>query len=118
MSIRVLVVDDQALVRGGFAMILRIHDDIEVVAEAGTGLEAIEAARRHRPDVILMDIRMPEMDGLEATSRILAEADWDVRVLILTTFDPDEYVYKEVYSATRLNVPACRIERRPVSPEN
>jgi len=75
-------------------MVLRIHDDIEVVAEAETGLEAIEAARVHRPDVILMDIRMPEMDGLEATSRILEEADWDVRVLILTTFDPDEYVYK------------------------
>ncbi|SCG76217.1 response regulator [Micromonospora coxensis] len=94
MSIRVLVVDDQALVRGGFAMVLRVHRDITVVAEAGTGVEAIEAARRHRPDVILMDIRMPEMDGLEATSRILAEADWDVRVLILTTFDPDEYVYQ------------------------
>src|SRR5215218_10380361 len=75
-------------------MVLRIHDDIEVVAEAGTGLEAIEVARQHRPDVVLMDIRMPDMDGLEATSRILAEADWDVRVLILTTFDPDEYVYK------------------------
>ena len=94
MSIRVAVVDDQALVRGGFAMVLRIHRDIEVVAEAGTGLEAIEVARRHRPDVILMDIRMPDMDGLEATSRILAEADWGVRVLILTTFDPDEYVYR------------------------
>ena len=94
MSIRVVVVDDQALVRGGFAMVLRIHDDIEVVAEAGTGLEAIEVARRHRPDVILMDIRMPDMDGLEATSRILAAADWNVRVLILTTFDPDEYVYR------------------------
>jgi DNA-binding NarL/FixJ family response regulator len=93
-SIRVLVVDDQALVRGGFAMVLRVAKDIDVVAEAGTGVEAIEAARRHRPDVILMDIRMPELDGLEATSRILAEADWDVRVLILTTFDPDEYVYK------------------------
>jgi DNA-binding NarL/FixJ family response regulator len=93
-SISVAVVDDQALVRGGFTMILRIHDDIEVVAEAGTGLEAIEVARRHRPDVILMDIRMPEMDGLEATSRILAEADWNVRVVILTTFDPDEYVYQ------------------------
>lgn len=94
MSIRVLVVDDQALVRGGFAMVLGVHDDIEVVAEAGTGLEAVDAARARRPDVILMDIRMPQMDGLEATSRILAEADWDVRVLILTTFDPDEYVYK------------------------
>jgi DNA-binding NarL/FixJ family response regulator len=94
MSIRVLVVDDQALVRGGFIMVLRVHADIDVVAEAGTGLEAIDAARRHRPDVILMDIRMPELDGLEAASRILAEADWDVRVLILTTFDPDEYVYR------------------------
>ena len=94
MSIRVAVVDDQALVRGGFAMVLGHQDDIEVVAEAGTGLEAIEAARTHRPDVILMDIRMPEMDGLEATSRIVEEADWPVRVLILTTFDPDEYVYK------------------------
>ncbi|HZX38748.1 MAG TPA: response regulator transcription factor [Streptomyces sp.] len=94
MSIRVVVVDDQALVRRGFVMILRVHDDIEVMAEAGTGLEAVDAARRHRPDVILMDIRMPGMDGIEATSRILQEADWDVRVLILTTFDPDEYVYK------------------------
>ncbi len=94
MSVRVAVVDDQALVRGGFAMVLGHQDDIEVVAEAGTGLEAIEAARTHRPDVILMDIRMPEMDGLEATSRIVEEADWPVRVLILTTFDPDEYVYK------------------------
>jgi DNA-binding NarL/FixJ family response regulator len=93
-SIRVVVVDDQALVRRGFVMILRVHDDIEVMAEAGTGLEAVDAARRHRPDVILMDIRMPGMDGIEATSRILREADWDVRVLILTTFDPDEYVYK------------------------
>ena len=94
MSIRVVVVDDQALVRGGFAMVLNHQNDIEVVAEAGTGLQAIEAARRHRPDVILMDIRMPDMDGLEATSRILEEADWGVRVLILTTFDPDEYVYR------------------------
>ena len=94
MSIRVAVVDDQALVRGGFAMVLGHQGDIEVVAEAGTGLEAIEAARTHRPDVILMDIRMPEMDGLEATCRIVEEADWPVRVLILTTFDPDEYVYK------------------------
>ena len=94
MSIRVAVVDDQALVRGGFAMVLGHEEDIDVVAEAGTGLDAIEVARAHRPDVILMDIRMPDLDGLEATSRILAEADWDVRVLILTTFDPDEYVYR------------------------
>jgi len=93
-SIRVAVVDDQALVRGGFAMVLGHEDDIEVVAEAGTGLEAIEVARAHRPDVILMDIRMPEMDGLEATFRIVEEADWEVRVLILTTFAPDEYVYQ------------------------
>ncbi|WP_306359162.1 response regulator transcription factor [Nocardia sp. CC227C] len=94
MTIRVLVVDDQALVRSGFTMVLRMHDDIEVVGEAGTGLAAIEAAHRHRPDIVLMDIRMPELDGLEATSRLLAEADWEVRVLILTTFDPDDYVYR------------------------
>jgi DNA-binding NarL/FixJ family response regulator len=93
-TIRVLVVDDQALVRGGFAMMLGVHDDIEVVAEAGTGVEAVTAARQHRPDVVLMDIRMPELDGLAATAQILERADWDVRVLILTTFDPDEYVYE------------------------
>jgi len=94
MSIRVVVVDDQALVRGGLSMVLDHQDDIEVVAEAGNGIEAVAAARAHRPDVILMDIRMPELDGLEATSRIVDGADWDVRVLILTTFDPDDYVYR------------------------
>lgn len=94
MSIRVLVVDDQALVRSGFAMVLEHQEGIDVVAQAGTGLEAIESAETHRPDIILMDIRMPEMDGLEATKRILDDADWPVRVLILTTFDPDEYVYQ------------------------
>ena len=94
MNTRVIVVDDQALVRGGFAMVLNHQPDIDVVAQAGTGIEAIDAARTHRPDVILMDIRMPEMDGLEATARIIKESDWPVRVLILTTFDPDEYVYR------------------------
>ncbi|BCB77551.1 response regulator transcription factor [Phytohabitans flavus] len=94
MTVSVVIADDQALVRGGFAMILGAHADIEVLAEAGTGVEAIEAAHRHRPDVVLMDIRMPELDGLEATARILRDADWLVRILILTTFDPDEYVYQ------------------------
>jgi DNA-binding NarL/FixJ family response regulator len=93
MSIRVLVVDDQALVRGGFAMVLDHQSDIEVVAEAGTGLEAVALAREHRPDVVLMDIRMPGMDGLQATALIVAELGAAVRVLILTTFDADEYVY-------------------------
>jgi DNA-binding NarL/FixJ family response regulator len=93
-SIRVAIVDDQALVRGGFAVILGLQDDIEVVAEAGDGAAAIEIARTHRPDVILMDIRMPEMDGLAATKAIVDSADWPVKVLILTTFDPDEYVYR------------------------
>ena len=94
MTIRVAVVDDQALVRRGFAMVLEHQQDIEVVAEAGNGLEAIQVTREHRPHVVLMDIRMPEMDGLAATATIIAEADWPVRVVILTTFDPDEYVYR------------------------
>lgn len=94
MSIRVAVIDDQALVRGGFAMVLNHQPDIEVVAEGSNGLEAIDLAREHHPDVIVMDIRMPDMDGLEATTRIIQSADWDVRVLIVTTFDPDEYIYK------------------------
>jgi DNA-binding NarL/FixJ family response regulator len=89
-----MVVDDQALVRRGFAMVLGNEADIEVVAEAGTGFEAIEAARELKPDIILMDIRMPELDGLEATARILEDLDDATRVIILTTFDPDEYVYK------------------------
>ncbi|WP_444931331.1 response regulator [Microbulbifer sp. SSSA002] len=92
--LRVMVVDDQALVRRGFALILDNEPDIEVVAEAATGIEAIEAAKAHQPDIILMDIRMPEMDGLEATARILEAGDATCRVIILTTFDPDEYVFR------------------------
>jgi DNA-binding NarL/FixJ family response regulator len=91
--IRVLVVDDQALVRGGFRMILDAQKDIEVVAEAHDGREALERAGELRPDVVLMDIRMPELDGLEATRRLLAGGG-SSRVLILTTFDADEYVYE------------------------
>jgi DNA-binding NarL/FixJ family response regulator len=93
-SIRVAVVDDQALVRGGFAMVLNHQPDIEVVAEAGDGIEAVAVARQHRPDVVLMDIRMPRMDGLQAAQRIVDELGDAVRVLILTTFEPDEYVYR------------------------
>jgi DNA-binding NarL/FixJ family response regulator len=92
-SLRVLVADDQSMVRAGFRMLLGGEEDIEVVAEASNGLEAVDKAARYRPTVVLMDIRMPELDGLEATRRILA-ADGTVRVLILTTFDLDEYVYE------------------------
>jgi DNA-binding NarL/FixJ family response regulator len=91
--IRVLLADDQALVRAGFRMILRAEPDIEVVGEAGHGLEAIELARALEPDVVLMDLRMPELDGIEATRRIVNGADGP-RVLVLTTFDLDEYVYE------------------------
>jgi DNA-binding NarL/FixJ family response regulator len=92
-TIRVVVADDQSMVRAGFRMLLSGEDDIEVVAEAANGLEAVEKAARFDPTVILMDIRMPELDGLEATRRILT-ADPEARVLILTTFDLDEYVYE------------------------
>jgi DNA-binding NarL/FixJ family response regulator len=97
MSIRVLVADDQSMVRAGFRMLLSGEDDIEVVAEASNGLEAVAQAARFHPTVILMDIRMPQLDGLEATRRILAAND-DARILILTTFDLDEYVYEALRS--------------------
>ena len=90
--LRVVVADDQALIRTGFRMILT-EDGIEVVGEATNGAEAIDAVRRTRPDVVLMDIRMPEMDGLEATRRILTGGSSEPRVIMLTTFDLDHYVY-------------------------
>jgi DNA-binding NarL/FixJ family response regulator len=95
MSIRLLIADDQALVRGGFRAILEAEPDMDVVAEAGDGAEALDLARRHRVDVVLMDIRMPRLDGIEATRRLLAEPrNPPTRVLVLTTFDLDEYVYE------------------------
>jgi DNA-binding NarL/FixJ family response regulator len=93
MSIRVLVADDQSMVRAGFRLLLSVEDDIEVVAEAENGIEAVDKAARFQPNVVLMDIRMPELDGLEATRRILA-ADGLARILILTTFDLDDYIYE------------------------
>jgi DNA-binding NarL/FixJ family response regulator len=92
-SIRVLLADDERLVRAGFRMILKAEPDIDVVGEAADGLEVVEEATRLRPDVVLMDIRMPTLDGLEATRRLLARPDPRPRVIVLTTFDRDEYVY-------------------------
>jgi DNA-binding NarL/FixJ family response regulator len=95
MSIRVVVADDQALVRAGFRLLVDSAADLEVVGEAVDGAQAVELARQQRPEVVLMDIRMPTMDGLEATRRITADATLaGVRVLMLTTFDLDEYVYQ------------------------
>ena len=93
--VRVLIADDQALVRAGFKMILDAEDDLDVVGEAADGAEAVELARRLKPDVVLMDIRMPQLDGIEATRRVVAlDGGSPVRVLMLTTFDLNEYVYE------------------------
>jgi DNA-binding NarL/FixJ family response regulator len=90
--IRVLLADDQEMVRTGFRLILSAEDDVEVVGEAGTGADAVTRARRLRPDVVLMDIRMPELDGLEATRALTADPE-PPRIVVVTTFDLDEYVY-------------------------
>ncbi|MEO0575017.1 MAG: response regulator transcription factor [Pseudomonadota bacterium] len=111
MTLRILVVDDQQLVRRGFAMVLEYEQDIKVVAEAGDGLEAVAAAQLHKPDIVLMDIRMPRMDGLQATAQILSEAGENTRVIILTTFDPDEYVFKA------LNAGASGFVLKDIPPE-
>ncbi len=95
MPIRVLIADDQALVRSGFRLIVETRPDLEVVGEAETGAEAVTLARDLEPDVILMDIRMPELDGIEATRQIVAAGN-AARILVLTTFDLDEYVYAAV----------------------
>jgi DNA-binding NarL/FixJ family response regulator len=98
-TLRVVVADDQALVRAGFCGIVSATDGFAVVGEAGNGAEAVEVTRRTRPDVVLMDVRMPVLDGIEATSRITGSADTSAtRVLILTTFDLDEYVYAALHA--------------------
>ncbi|WP_433185483.1 response regulator [Actinoallomurus sp. CA-150999] len=110
-SLRVVIADDQALVRTGFAMILAA-EGIDVVAEVADGAKAVDAVRQTRPDVVLMDIRMPEVDGLEATRRILAAGPDAPRVIILTTFDLDRYVY------AALSAGASGFLLKDVSPEH
>jgi DNA-binding NarL/FixJ family response regulator len=108
---RVLIVDDQSLVRAGFRLILESQPDFAVIGEAPDGEQAVALARRHRPEVILMDIRMPRMDGLEATRQILQNGLSGCRIVILTTFDLDEYVY------AALRAGACGFLLKDVTPE-
>jgi len=110
-TIRVLIVDDQSLVRAGFRLILESQPDFAVIGEAPDGEQAVSLARRHRPEVVLMDIRMPRMDGLEATRQILENGTTQYRIIILTTFDLDEYVY------AALKAGACGFLLKDVTPE-
>ena len=112
MSTRILIADDQALVRAGFRLVLESERDFEVAGEAADGVEAVEAAQRLKPDVILMDVRMPGIDGLEATRRILTPDSSRIRIIMLTTFDLDEYVY------AALQAGACGFLLKDVTPEH
>lgn len=98
MTLRVAVVEDQALMRAGFTMILNAQPDFEVIGEAANGRDGVELCRQARPDLVLMDIRMPEMDGIEATRQISTAGRCDTKVLVLTTFDLDEYVYGAIHA--------------------
>ncbi len=100
MSVRVLIADDQPVVRDGLAMLLGLIDDIEIVATASDGIEAVERARAERPDIVLMDLRMPRLEGAEATRRILASLP-DIRVLVLTTYADDEFLFPALQAGAR-----------------